>query len=60
MPLSYKRLQPEEMQQRARAFYEEMNCRRSVRHFSSEPIPDGVLDNILRVSYGWLDVSCLT
>lgn len=38
---------PEEMQSRARDFYELMNRRRSVREFSSRPIPAGVLEPCL-------------
>jgi uncharacterized protein HemX len=48
--LNFKRLPPTEMQKRAKQFYEEMNLRRSVRNFSSEPVPDGVLEDVIRVS----------
>lgn len=48
--LNFKRLPPTEMQKRAKNFYEEMDLRRSVRSFSSEPIPDGVLEDVIRVS----------
>src|SRR5690606_38908869 len=33
--------------QRAREFFLEMDERRSVRYFSDEPIPDGVLEHII-------------
>jgi iodotyrosine deiodinase len=46
-PLSFTRLDPAEMQQRARALREHMSKRRTVRHFSSEPIPDGVLEDAI-------------
>jgi iodotyrosine deiodinase len=38
---------PEEMQARAREFYELMNRRRSVREFSPRPIPPGVVEHCL-------------
>jgi iodotyrosine deiodinase len=42
-PLIFTRRSPEEMQTRAARLLKEMAGRRSVRTFSSEPIPDGVL-----------------
>lgn len=36
-----------EMQSRARAYYEYMNRRRTVRAFSDRPIPDGVLEDCI-------------
>ncbi|EGD76784.1 hypothetical protein PTSG_08135 [Salpingoeca rosetta] len=47
VPLSFTRYSPSEMQQRAAEFYELMNKRRTVRHFSSDPIPEGVLESII-------------
>jgi len=47
IPLQWPRLTPEESQARARAFRESMALRRSVRHFSSEPIPPGVLEDAI-------------
>lgn len=45
VPLStFRRLPEPEMLARARAFRDEMCRRRTVRHFSPEPVPDGVLD----------------
>jgi nitroreductase len=38
------------MQSRAIAFRTETERRRSVRHFSDEPIPDGVLDECIRTA----------
>ena len=35
----YKRYPEPEMLARAEAFYDEMNRRRTTRHFSSEPVP---------------------
>jgi len=41
---------PDEMQRRAREFFEQMNRRRSVREFSDRLIPDGVIENCLRTA----------
>lgn len=41
---------PEEMQHRARGFYELMDRRRSVRQFSDRPIPAGVVEDCLRAA----------
>jgi nitroreductase len=38
---------PEEMQERARAFREEMQGRRSVRRFSNRPVPPEVIEDCL-------------
>jgi iodotyrosine deiodinase len=40
----------EEMRERAAAFYREMRSRRSVRSFSSRPVPDGVVEDCLRAA----------
>lgn len=45
--LDWPRLSSVESQARARAFRESMARRRSVRHFSSEPIPEGVLEDAI-------------
>ncbi|MFN2443519.1 MAG: nitroreductase family protein [Thermoanaerobaculia bacterium] len=39
-----------EMQQRARRFREELETRRSVRSFSPDPIPAGVLEDVVRAA----------
>ena len=44
---SYRRYPPEEMKQRAEAFRAEMQQRRSVRHFSSEPVARDVIEDCL-------------
>ena len=44
VPLEFERLEPGEMVRRAREVHAEYHRRRSVRHFSDEPIPPGVLD----------------
>jgi len=38
------------MQQRASAFADDLHRRRTVRDFSSQPIPDGVLDDCIRAA----------
>lgn len=51
LPLSgYVEFSPEEMQVRAKSFYEEMAGRRTVRDFSSRGIPDGVVEDCLRAA----------
>ncbi|MCP5021550.1 MAG: nitroreductase family protein [bacterium] len=49
-PLDHQRLAPDEMQRRAQALLLECQRRRSVRHFSSEPIPASVLDDCIRIA----------
>lgn len=49
-PLAFERLAPDEMRRRARAFYEDIDRRRSVRHFSDDPVPDEVLDDCIRAA----------
>ncbi len=44
VPLPFRRYAEEDMLARARSFYEEVDRRRSVRHFSAEDVPDEVLD----------------
>ncbi len=50
VPLRFERRPAAEIQARARAFREELELRRSVRHFSDEPVPEGVLDECLRAA----------
>jgi nitroreductase len=45
--LSFHRRSEREIQERARSFFDEMKARRTVRDFSDEPIPEGVLENCL-------------
>jgi nitroreductase len=47
IPLDWPAVTPAESQARARAFREAMARRRSVRHFSSEPLPEGVLEDAI-------------
>jgi nitroreductase len=48
--LAFERLGPEEAQRRSRAFLELMETRRSVRHFSSEPVAWELIENALRTA----------
>ena len=47
VPLQFSRLSEAEMRQQAQAFYQRMRQRRSVRAFSSEPIPREVIEQAL-------------
>ena len=49
-PLDYQRLAADEMQRRAQALNVEAQRRRSVREFSSDPIPEGVLDACIKTA----------
>jgi iodotyrosine deiodinase len=50
IPLVFTRRDPEEMLARARAFHEELNRRRTVRHFSSAPVPQAVIEEVVRAA----------
>jgi iodotyrosine deiodinase len=51
VPLSSYRSYPEpEMQHRARAFYEDMQRRRTVRQFSDRPVPRNIIEDCLRAA----------
>lgn len=51
IPLSsYCEYAPEEMQRRATAFREEMQRRRSVRHFSARHVPRAIIEECLRTA----------
>ena len=43
----YRRYSEQEMRDRARSFYEDIRRRRTVREFSDEPIPEGVIEECL-------------
>lgn len=49
-PLDFVRRRPDEMMVRARFFREAMASRRSVRAFSRDPIPHGVLEECVRAA----------
>ena len=47
VPYVMRRLEERQMVRRSREFYEQMNTRRLVRHFSTDPVPREVIDNVL-------------
>jgi nitroreductase len=50
VPLQYERPSAEEALERSRAFLELMEARRSVRFFSSDPVPWELIENAIRVA----------
>ena len=51
VPLSGYREYPEdEMMRRAREFHDELKRRRTVRHFSSRPVPRTIIEDCLRAA----------
>lgn len=50
IPYQPERLDSEEQYRRAEAFFEEMDGRRSVRHFSDEPVPRQLVDLAIRTA----------
>ncbi len=50
VPLSFRRYPEEEMRERARSLDGELQRRRSVRHFSSEPVPLDVVDRCIETA----------
>ena len=50
VPLRFERRDSKEMLDAARAFRGELETRRSVRNFSKDPIPEGVLEECLRAA----------
>lgn len=50
VPHTFERLPEAEMTARASDFYEVLNRRRSVRHFSDENVPDEVIDACIRTA----------
>jgi iodotyrosine deiodinase len=50
VPLEFTRLDAEEALRRSREFLELMSTRRSVRHFSSEPVPRELIENAIRTA----------
>lgn len=49
-PLEHTRLAESEMLQRARAFYAEMDRRRTTRHFASDPVPREAIELAIRTA----------
>lgn len=50
IPLHFHRYGEDEMRGRARAFLDTMRSRRSVRHFSDEPVPEAVLRDCIETA----------
>jgi nitroreductase len=50
VPLEFDELPQEAMTRRAREFYDEMNRRRTVRHFSDRPVPLEIVENAIRTA----------
>lgn len=50
IPFSLPRIPPEDMQSRARTFYESMQARRTVRTFSSEPVPLNLIQTCIQTA----------
>ncbi len=49
-PLAFERLSPNEQLARSRAFHEQMRTRRTVRHFSTEPVPFKLVENAIKTA----------
>jgi nitroreductase len=50
VPLSFERLAPAESMRRVREYRERMSARRTVRDFSPEPLPEGLVEEALRAA----------
>jgi iodotyrosine deiodinase len=50
IPLEFESLPPEEMKNRALAFYEKIRRRRTVREFSDRPVPREVIESAIRAA----------
>ncbi|MFK7797374.1 MAG: nitroreductase family protein [Aureispira sp.] len=50
LPHSRPIISDEQLAQNAQSFYQEMKTRRTVRHFSSRPIPRAVIEHIIRTA----------
>lgn len=50
VPLRFERRAPEDIARRAEAFCEELRARRTVRHFSREPIPLGAVEKCIEAA----------
>jgi len=50
VPYHHERLPEGEMLTRARRFYEDMNRRRSIRHFSADPVPRELIELAIRTA----------
>ena len=50
IPLNFERISEEEMRQTADRMFERFNARRTVRHFSAEPLPLDVVRQCIRAA----------
>lgn len=50
VPLQFARRSPADSIERARAFYDEMNRRRTTRHFSTDPVPEELIEYAIRTA----------
>ncbi|XP_046400720.1 iodotyrosine deiodinase 1 [Ischnura elegans] len=50
IPFAFQRFTPEEMIERSLEFYRLMNRRRTIRFFSSEPVPFEVIENVIKTA----------
>lgn len=50
VPLVFERLTPHESHARAVEFYQQMNARRTTRHFSTEPVPGEWIEQAIRTA----------
>lgn len=50
IPLQFERLSAVASHERAAAFYDEMNRRRTTRHFSAEPVPRALIEYAIRTA----------
>jgi nitroreductase len=50
LPLEFVEYPQDEMRRRARSFYEEMNRRRTVRHFSDRAVPREIVEDAVRTA----------
>lgn len=50
IPYAPETFPPGEMQERSLRFFEWMDRRRTVRDFTADPIPDGVIENLIRTA----------
>ncbi|MEX0773260.1 MAG: nitroreductase family protein [Balneolales bacterium] len=48
--LEFEKLTPKESQTKALAFYDLMKKRRTVRHFSTQPVPESVIENAIKAA----------
>jgi nitroreductase len=50
IPYEFERVSPEEMSKRGEEFFAEMDRRRSIREFSSEPVPRALIETAVRTA----------